>query len=69
MYEYLTSKEVLKETSLPPKKYFFSHLKGGIDISDEDYQHAQDVWEAFDCKTLGEFLEVYCRSDTYLLAG
>ena len=39
--------EKIDETTLPPKKDFYSelNLKG---ISDEDYAHAQKVWEVFE---------------------
>ena len=37
-------------------------------ISDEDYAHAQKVWETFGCKTLGDFSDLFCRTDVLLLA-
>jgi len=43
-YEYVDSWERLEEPSLPAKELFFSKLSGS-DISDEDYEHAQHVWE------------------------
>ena len=43
--------EKLKETKLPPKEAFYSKLKNK-GISDEDYTHAQRVWEAFEIKNL-----------------
>ena len=45
-YDYIDSFEKLKETKLPPKEEFYSRLDGE-NISDEDYIHAQKVWEAF----------------------
>ena len=48
-----------EETSLPPKDAFYSrfNMKG---ISDQDYEHAQQVWNTMEKKTLG------CDHDTYL---
>ncbi|MEW8684164.1 MAG: hypothetical protein AB2556_00015, partial [Candidatus Thiodiazotropha sp.] len=37
-------------------------------ISDRKYQHAQGVWEAFGCQSLGDFCDLYCRTDVLLLA-
>ena len=35
----------------------------GSCISDEDYEHAQEVWEEFECKALRDYLELYNKSD------
>ena len=37
-------------------------------ISDEDYKHWQAVWEAFSCTTLGDYHDLYLRTDVLLLA-
>ena len=44
-YEYMDSFERFNEESLPPKEAFYSKLKME-GISDEDYEHAQRVWES-----------------------
>ena len=66
-YEYVTSEEKLKDRKLPEKKHFYSSLKE-TDISDEDYTRANNVWEEFGCETLGDYMKLYCTSDTHLLA-
>ena len=56
-----------KEESLPDKESFYSKLnKEGL--SDEDYAHAQKVWDAPNIKNLGEYHHLYVQSDTALLA-
>ena len=53
--------------SLPDKESFYSELnKEGV--TDEDYEHAQKVWEVLKIKNLAEYHELYVQSDTLLLA-
>ena len=59
--------EKFNETALPPKKDFCSNLNLE-NISDEDYVHAQKVWDVFKIKNLGEYHDLYVKSDTLLLA-
>lgn len=66
-YDYLSSWDKLKETALPPKESFFSKLNN-VEISDEEYSHAQKVWDTFNCKTLSDYTQVYLRTDTLLLS-
>ncbi|KAK3801763.1 hypothetical protein RRG08_043778 [Elysia crispata] len=66
-YEYMDSWERFEETQLPPKEDFYSKLTGAS-ISDSDYNHAQRVWETFGCQTLGNYTDLYCRTDVLLLA-
>ena len=66
-YEYMDSWKRFKEESLPDKESFYSELnKEGI--TDEDYAHAQKVWDALNVKNLGEYHDLYVQSDTALLA-
>ena len=57
-YEYMTDFSKLSATSLPPKDAFYNHL---IDehISNEDYAHAQNVWNTFGCKTMRDYHDLY----------
>ena len=66
-YEYMDSWEKFNETALPPKKDFYSNLNLE-DISDEDYAHAQKVWDVFKIKNLGQYHDLYVQSNTLLLA-
>ena len=66
-YDYVSSIEKLSETQLPPKKEFYSKLNDE-DISDEDYQHAINVWSTFRCQTIRDYHDLYLKSDVLLLA-
>ena len=57
--------ERFDETLLPDKKAFHSKLKLE-DITDEDYEHYQKVWEVFGIKNLGKYHDLYVQSNTLL---
>ena len=65
-HEYMDSWERFNKT-LPPKKAFYSKLNLE-DISDKDYLYAQNVWDAFGIRNLGEYHDLYVQTDTLLLA-
>ena len=67
LYEYMDSWEKFDENTLPPKKAFYSSLNLE-DISDEDYAHAQKVWDVFEINNLGDYHDLYVQSDILLLA-
>ena len=66
-YEYMDSLERFKETKLPPKEAFYSRLTEE-DISDEDYTHAQKVWNVFEIKSMEGYHNLYNETDVLLLA-
>ena len=66
-YEYMSSFNKFEETELPEKTKFFSTLTNE-GISDEDYAHAQQVWTAFGLHTLGDYHDLYVKSDVLQLA-
>ena len=37
-------------------------------ITDQDYKHAQEVWDTFDCRNIGDYHDIYLRTDVLLLA-
>ena len=66
-YDYVSSMEKLSEAQLPPKEEFYSKLNDE-GISDEDYQHAINVWNIFKCKTIRDYHDLYLKSDVLLLS-
>ena len=59
--------EKFNETSLPEKEEFYSNLNRE-DITDADYIHAKRVSKDFKIKNLGEYYDLYLKSDPLLLA-
>ena len=53
-YEDMDSWEKFNGTTIPPKEAFYSNLNLE-DISDEDYAHAQKVWDVFEINNRGEY--------------
>ena len=73
-YEWVDSYEKFKYPSLPEKKYFYSSLKDGKrdrsngHISDEQYQHLENVWKIFDFNTFEDFHNHYLKKDVLFLS-
>ena len=59
--------ERFDETSLPNKESFYSNLNME-NIEDIDYRHGNNVLKIFKLKNLGEYHDLYVKSDTLLLA-
>ena len=59
-YDYMNNWEKFNETELPPKEVFFNRLRNK-DISDEEYEHAQEVWETFQCHTMKDYHDLYLK--------
>ena len=66
-YDYVSCISKFDETQLPPQKEFYSKLKDEV-ITDDEYQHALNVWETFGCKNIRDYHNLYLKSDVLLLA-
>ena len=66
-YEYMNSWERLEEKKLPDQSQFRNSLKQE-ECSDEDYAHAQKVWQTFNCKTMQDYHDLYLKTDVLILA-
>ena len=66
-YDYMSKWSRMDETQLPPKDAFYSKLSDSH-ITDAEYAHAQTVWSAFNCSTMGDYHDLYMTTDVLLLA-
>ena len=59
--------EKLDERKLPEKEKFYSKLndKG---ITDEEYEHAKNVWNEFEMETMRNYHDLYMVTDVLILA-
>ena len=65
-YDFMDSFDKFDE-KLPTKEEFYSILNNEH-ISDEDYNHAKNVWNTFNLKNMGEYHDLYLQSDILLLS-
>ena len=55
------------DKKLPSKEEFYSELNDKH-ITNKEYDHAQTVWETFNLNTMGDYHDLYLKSDILLLA-
>ena len=68
-YEYIdTFKKFFSEDKLPDRYELFSSLKNEC-ISEKDYSHVIDVWKVFKTNTIGDYHELFLKTDVLLLAN
>ena len=65
--EYMNDWEKFNETTLSEKEKFYSNLNME-DITDTGCMNAKRVCKDFEIKNLGEYHELYLKSDTLILA-
>lgn len=66
-YEWFNDMSKLEETELPERAQFFNQL-ALEECSLEDYEHAKNVWTAFNCQTFRDYHNLYMETDVLLLA-
>ena len=66
-YDFMDSFKKFNHKKLPTKKKFYSILYDEH-ISNEDYTHAKNIWNTFNLKNMGEYHNLYLKSDVLLLA-
>ena len=67
-YEYMDSWDKFEEKRLPSKDKFYSKLNMS-GISEKDHQHACKVWNEFGLKNMGDYHNLYLKTDVILLAN
>ena len=67
-YECMLSWDKFEESQLPPIEAFYSNLNMS-NIREDNYQHAQKVWKEFRIRNLGEYHDLYLKTDVIVLAN
>jgi hypothetical protein len=66
-YEFMDNIDKFEYPSLPSKDKFYSSLRLS-DISDDDYEHALNVYNKFNCSKFLDYHMLYLKCDVLLLA-
>ena len=66
-YEYMDGWDKFNEKSIPSKESFYSNLTME-NITEMDYIHANNVFKTFKLNNLGDYHDLYVKSDTLLHA-
>ena len=64
-YDYFISFDKFREKQLPPKDAFYSNLTESH-IEDDEYERAQRIWEHCGIRNLGQYHDLYLRTDVLL---
>lgn len=67
-YDFMDSFRKFDHPTLPTREDFYSLLINE-GICEEQYQHAQNVWNKFGLKSIGEYHDLHLRSVILLLAN
>ncbi|XP_045600643.2 uncharacterized protein [Procambarus clarkii] len=66
-YDYLSSMSVLDEPRLPSRDKFYNTLKDE-ELSEKEYKQALEIFDLAQCHNIGEYLILYLKVNTGLLA-
>lgn len=66
-YDYMDSFDKFNKTELPKKDEIYSILNNQH-ITDERHEHAKNVWKTFGLNNMGQYHDLYLKSDILLLA-
>ena len=67
-YEYMDDWDKFKETVLPLKEAFYSKLVMA-EVNEVDYEHTHRIWAEFGINNLGQYHDLYLKTDVILLAN
>ena len=65
-YDYMNAFDKFSDEQLPSKEQFYSRL-AEKDITNDDYNKAKQIWKHFDIQNMGEYHDLYLKTDVLLL--
>ena len=65
-YDYMDSFSKFNDTELPKIEEFYN-LLDDVNISEDNYNHAKNVWNTFNLQNMGEYHDLYLKTDILLL--
>ena len=68
-YSYFDSFDKFQEEELPPRYQWTDSLRNkAIMLTQDEWEHAKKVYERFACANLGDYHDLYLKTDTLILA-
>ena len=68
-YCYKDNFEKLEENQLPPREMWTNSLKQyAVTVTEEEYERGIEVFNLFACQNIGEYYNLYLKTDVFLLA-
>ena len=68
-YSYFDSFDKFQEEKLPPRYQWTDSLRNkAIMLTQDEWEHAKKVYERFNCANLGDYHDLYLKTDTLILA-
>ena len=65
-YDYMNAFDKFNDEHLPSKEQFYSRLTEE-DITNDDYNKVKQIWKHFGIKNMGEYHDLYLKTDVLLL--
>ena len=65
-YDYMNAFDKFNDEQLPSKEQFYSRLTEE-DLTNDDYNKAKQIWNHFGIKSMGEYHDLYLKTDVLLL--
>ena len=60
-YDYMDSFSKFNDTKLPEREEFYNLLED-VNISEDNYNHAKNVWNTFNLQNMGEYHDLYLKN-------
>ena len=68
-YNYFDEFEKFEEKELPPREQWKDSLRNGEElVTQAQWEHAKRVFDCFKCQNLGEYHDLYLKTDVLILA-
>ena len=69
-YCYIDNFTKLKETALPPREKWMNSLQQyQVSVTEDEYKHALEFFEKFQCEAIEDYYSFYLKTDVFLLAA
>ena len=70
LYCYIDNFEKLQEPQLPPRNLWSNSLQQyEVTVTEDEYARAVEVFNLFMCQNIGEYYNLYLKTDVFLLAA